>query len=173
MMTEHSLKLTKISILWMHLDEAAFLISEAREKELKKYNLSSVQMKVLLALNYLSFAPTIQELCRLVVRGHASLSLLTDKMVAKGLIEKHPDTENKNQTRISITRKGKETLQQLIPRKPIPDILSVLSEEECDQLIACLKKIIARAVEVTSPKYPPDLDELNKLLRIGTKVRGD
>jgi DNA-binding MarR family transcriptional regulator len=152
----------------MHLDEATFLISTAREKELKKYNLSSVQMKVLLALNYLGFSPTIQELCRCVVRGHTSVSLLTDKMESKGLVEKQQDAENKNQTRVSITDKGRQTLQQLIPRKPIPDILSVLTEEECNQMTGYLKKIIARAVEVTSPEYPPDLDELSKMLTRGT-----
>ncbi len=155
----------------MHLDEATFLISESRERELKRYNLSSVQMKVLLALNYLVAAPTIQELCRLVVRGHTAVSLLTDKMVAKGLVKKTQDINNKNQTRVSITEKGKQTLQRLLPRKPIPDILSVLSEEECDQLIEYLERVIARAVEVISPKYPPDLNELSKMLKTGARIK--
>ncbi len=163
--------LTKISILWMHLDEAVFLISTARERELKKHNLSSVQMKLLLTLNYLGSIPTIHELCRLLVRGHTSVSLLTDKMAAKGLVEKYQDFNNKNQTRVSITEKGKETLKHLIPRKPIPDILSILSDEECDQLIQYMKKVIARAVEVASPRYPPDLQELSQMLKMGTKQK--
>jgi DNA-binding MarR family transcriptional regulator len=162
-------KLNTTSIVWMHLDEATFLISEARERELNKYNLSSVQMKVLIALNYQGNAPTIQELCQMVVRGHTSVSLLTDKMVAKGLVEKRQDSDNKNQTRVSITEKGKQTLHLFIRRKPIPDILSVLSEEECHELIGLLKKVIERSIEVTSPQYPPDLVELTRMLKVGTK----
>jgi DNA-binding MarR family transcriptional regulator len=161
-------QLSKVSVLWMHLDEAAFLISTAREKELKKNNLSSIQMKVLLTLNYLDRALTIQELCHWLARGHTSVSLLTDKMMGKGLVEKYPDLNNKNQTRVSITRQGKQTMRKLSPRKPIPDILSILSEEEADQLIFQLKRIISQAASVTSSKFPPDLDELSNMLIKGT-----
>jgi MarR family transcriptional regulator, organic hydroperoxide resistance regulator len=160
-------KLIQISILWMHLDEAAFLISTARERELKKYNLSSVQMKVLLILNYLDHALTINEMCRWLVRGHTSVSLITDKMESKGLVKKYPDANNKNKTRLLITDKGKQTIFQLIPRKPIPDILSILTEDERDLLISYLKKIIHQSIKVTSPEYPPQLDELSMMLTMG------
>lgn len=161
---QESGKLLKVSILWMHLDEAGFLISTAREKELKKNNLSSIQMKVLLALNYLDQPLIIQDLCHWIVRGHTSVSLLTDKMVEKGLVEKYPDINNKNQTFISITKKGKQTVHRLNTQRPIPEVFSGLSEGECDQLISYLKKIINQAVEVTSPPYPPNLDELSEML---------
>jgi DNA-binding MarR family transcriptional regulator len=164
-----SARLTKLSILWMHLDEAAFLISTARERELKKYKLSSVQMKALLTLNYVGRALTIYELCRWLVRGHTSVSLMTDKMVIKGLVEKYQDAKNRNKTRVVITNKGKQILRQLIPRKPIPDALSILSNKECDQLIAYLGKIIHHAVDVIKPDYPPNLNELSKMLTKGIK----
>jgi DNA-binding MarR family transcriptional regulator len=162
-------QLYKVSILWMHLDEAAFLISTAREKELKKNNLSSIQMKVLLTLNYLDRALTIQELCHWLVRGHTSVSLLTDKMMNKGLVEKYPDLNNKNQTRVSITKCGQQTLHELRPRKPIPEIFSILTDEESDQLIFQLKRIIHQAASITASKYSPDLDELSNMLIKGTK----
>jgi DNA-binding MarR family transcriptional regulator len=162
-------ELAQISILWMHLDEAAFLISTAREKELKKAGLSSMQMKALLVLNYVGSAMTIQELCHWLVRGHTSISLITDKMLNKGLVEKYPDAENKNQTRVSITPGGKQALARLLPSRPIPDVLSVLSGEECDRLVASLKKIVASAVAVTSPQNPPNLEELSRMLITGTK----
>ena len=164
-----SARLTKLSILWMHMDEVSFLIATARERELKRYNLSSVQMKVLLSLNYLDRPMTIRDLCRWVIRGHTAISLLTDKMAGKGLVEKYQDDENRNQTRVAITEKGQQTLYQLIPRKPIPDILSVLSDEECDQLIALLEKVMTRAQDIAAPEYPPDLNELAKMLRKGIR----
>lgn len=164
-----SVKLAKLSILWMHLDEVAFLIATARERELKRYNMSSVQMKVLLSLNYLDRPMTIRELCRWVVRGHTAISLLTDKMAAKGLVEKYQDTQNRNQTRVAITEKGQQALYQLIPRKPIPDILSVLSDEESALLIGLLEKIMARAVAVAAPEYPPNLEELAGMIRKGIR----
>jgi DNA-binding MarR family transcriptional regulator len=166
---DESVNLAQLSILWMHLDEAAFLISTAREKELKKVELSSLQMKALLVLNYVGEAMTIHELCHWLVRGHTSISLITDKMVNKGLVDKYPDASNKNQTLVRITRKGKNVLSHLLPSKPIPNVLSVLSAEERDQLITYLKKIIAQAVTVTSPPNPPNLDELSRMLVTGTK----
>jgi DNA-binding MarR family transcriptional regulator len=166
-----SQKLTQISILWMHLDVASFLISTERERELKKHNLSSTQMKILLILNYLGQPLTIREVGRWIVRGHTSISLITDKMAGKGLVKKYQDDNNKNQTLVSITRKGKQTLYRFIPRQPIPDILSVLSEEESNHLVACLKKIIKQAENVIADKRTPDLEELNKMLTAGTRRR--
>jgi DNA-binding MarR family transcriptional regulator len=162
-------QLKEASILWMHLDEASFLISTAREKEQKKYNLSSVQMKVLLILNYLDKSLTVNELGRWLARGHTSVSLLTDKMKSKGLVEKHPDSANKNQTLVSITRKGKLTLLKLSPRKPIPEVFSTLSEDECAQLKSILEKVIHQAIKVTSPENPPNLDELSRMLMADIK----
>jgi DNA-binding MarR family transcriptional regulator len=157
-------RLYKNSILWMLLDETTFLISNAREKELRKNNLSSVQIKVLLTLNYVGHSLTVQELCHWMIRGHTSVSLLTDKMVDKGLVEKNTDINNKNQTLISITKKGKQIIHRLNTQKPIPEVLAGLSEEECDQLIIYLKKILNQAVDITSPPYPPNLDELSGML---------
>jgi|WetSurMetagenome_2_1015567.scaffolds.fasta_scaffold202374_1 DNA-binding MarR family transcriptional regulator len=157
-------RLYKSSVLWMLMDETSFLISNAREKELRKNNLSSVQIKVLLTLNYLDHSLTVQELCHWTVRGHTSVSLLTDKMVDKGLVVKYTDINNKNQTLISITKKGKQVVHKLNTQRPIPEVFSILSEEECDQLTAYLKKIINRAIEVTVPPYPPNLDELSGML---------
>ena len=157
--------LYKSSILWMLMDETTFLISNAREKELRKNSLSSVQIKVLLILNYVGHALTIQELCHWTIRGHTSISLLTDKMVDKGFVEKYTDINNKNQTLISITGKGKQIIHKLNTQRPIPEVFSVLSEEECDQLTLYLNKIINRAIEVTSPPYPPNLNELSGMLK--------
>jgi DNA-binding MarR family transcriptional regulator len=156
--------LYKSSILWMLMDETTFLVSSAREKELRKNNLSSVQIKVLLTLNYVGRALTIQELCHWTIRGHTSISLLTDKMVDKGFVDKYTDINNKNQTLISITRKGKQIIRKLNTQRPIPEVFSVLSQEESDQLTLYLQKLIKQAIEVTSPPYPPNVDELSGML---------
>jgi MarR family transcriptional regulator, organic hydroperoxide resistance regulator len=156
--------LYRSSILWMLMDETTFLISNAREKELRKNNLSSVQIKVLLILNYVAHALTVQELCRWTIRGHTSMSLLTDKMVDKGFVEKNIDKNNKNQTLVTITRNGQQIIRKLNTQRPIPEVFSVLSKQESNQLTLYLKKIINQAIKVTSPSYPPNLKELSKML---------
>ena len=70
-------------------------------------------------------------------------------MKRKGLIEKTKDFERKNLVRVTLTEKGKETLDSLKGMEIVDQMFSAISEEELQQLMSYLTILSDRACELT------------------------
>ena len=84
---------------------------------------------------------------RLLMRGHNTVTALLTRMENKGLISRTKDPVKKNSWKIGLTDKGKVAYQESLTRKVIHDALSVITDQEREQLIHSLQKIRERALD--------------------------
>ncbi len=136
----------QIAEFWAYLDYAAFAINKAREKDVRKFGLSVVQNKVLVILELFDHNPTIGEIAHILLREHASVVNLTNKMEAKGLLRKYRDTVKKSIVRLDITPKGREAYKKIVKRESLVNILSSMSPEEYRLIKPFLNRIYEKAL---------------------------
>ena len=132
---------------WAYLDYAAFAMNKAREKEVRKYGVSTVQNRILVLLRLFKHNPTIGEIAHILLREHSSIVNLTNKMEARGLLTKYRDPVKKNITRLAITEKGIQAYYNVAKRQSLINILSVMSQEEYQKIKVFLNRIYERALD--------------------------
>ena len=120
--------------------------AKVRTRELRAYNLSPVEAAVLATISAMNGKANPSSISRRLLREDHSISELLIRMEKKGLIIKTPDAERKSVVDITLTPKGEDVSQKSTSIKSITEMLSCLSDSECQQLAASLKKITRKAV---------------------------
>lgn len=141
--------------IWIILDQAHAAIYAAREKELRKYNLSTMKSAVLCDIEKIGSEVTPAELSRWLLRRSHSVSGLLNRMAKDGLIEKTKDLHRKNLVRITLTEKGKQAYKDSLNRVSIHQLMYCLSVEERKQLYSSLEKLRNMALQETGTPKPP------------------
>ena len=113
----------------------------ARQRELDAFNISPEQAYILLLIHNLGRKTTLAELTKYTGRRLSTLSVQLTKMEKNGLVKKFRATPNSNLVMFELTEKGFNVYKKSIKMKSDKAIMSVLSEEERQQLISLLKRI--------------------------------
>ena len=143
-------------VLWALLNQATDAMHKARQKELDQYGVSSADAGVLFVIQAIGERATPAEITRWLLREPHTVSELLSRMEKEGLVSKTKDLEKKNLVRVSMTEKGRQVYQQSTKRKSIHKMMSCLSEEERQQLMASLEKLRNRALgELTEKRSKP------------------
>ena len=129
--------------LWLLLAHTRHAISKARQKELRRYNLSSRQAAILAAIDTIGDTATPAEIARWAFREPHTISELLFNLERRGIVKKVKDLGKKNQVRVVLTDKGREVYRQVSKRASIHRIMSFLPDEERQQLKSCLEKLLA------------------------------
>lgn len=130
-------------------------ILRARDKELSKHGISSIEAGVLFIVQAVGDRTIPAEISRWIFREQHTVSALLSRMVKKGLIRKTKDLEKKNLVRVSLTDKGKQAYENSLGRESIHQIMSALSEEERQQLSLSLRTLRDKAFEALRIEYKP------------------
>ena len=130
-----------LSFLWVMLHQARDAIFKVREKELKKYNISTTKAAVLFNIQAIGYEATASEIARHLLRESHSISTILSRMEKQGLVKKVKDLDRKNMVRVYLTDKGKKVYIEAAKRESICEIMSCLSDEERRQLISSLNKL--------------------------------
>lgn len=151
--------------LWQLLSRTRHLVFKARQKELNRYGISANYAAFLSAIDRLGKRATPTVLSQEFFMERHSASELLVKMEKHGLIKRVRDLERKNLIRAELTEKGYETYRNAIKRKSINNVISILTQEEKNQLWLILSKMRERALkQLKMPHiniYPPsDPEEL-------------
>ena len=130
----------------------------ARTKELFQHGITPEEASVLFVVQAIDYKATPTEISRWLLREpHSTLGLLS-RMEKKGLVTKSKDLEKKNLVRVAITEKGQQAYEQAAKRESIHRILSSISDDECEHLVACLQLLRDKALEeagiVDKPPFP-------------------
>jgi DNA-binding MarR family transcriptional regulator len=143
--------------LWVLLHQTTDAVIKARQKELDQFDISFIEVGVLVVIQAIGEKATPSEISRRILREPHSVSALLNRMEKKGLVRKTQDLDRKNLVRVSITEKGRQAYDKSTRRKSIYNIISSLSEEERQQLRSCLEKLRSKAFKelVVEPKPPP------------------
>ena len=131
------------------LGKARHFMFQARQKELKPYHIAPRQANTLIILYNLRKKATLAELAKNTDRGINTLSIQMSRMEKDGLIKKVRETPKSNQLRFELTDKGLNTYKKVKKINSVKTIMSVLSEEQRQQLISMLEAIIAEAEKYT------------------------
>jgi len=147
--------------LWVLLHQAETAMFRARDKELRKYDLSAMWAAVLYivqVIEYVDLQATPTEISRWLFRRPHGVSTLLRRMEKEELVKLVKDLGQKNLIRVAITEKGYQAYRDSIKRDSIHRIMSSLSEEEHRQLKSWLLKIRDTACEDLridlKPLYP-------------------
>ncbi|MFC1933125.1 MarR family winged helix-turn-helix transcriptional regulator [Chloroflexota bacterium] len=135
--------------LWILLAETRHTMFKVRKKELAFSGILPRQAHVLRIIHEFGDKVTLKEISKHISREVHSISEQTSRMEKKGLLKKNRELPGTTFTRFEITEKGLEALDLVIKRASIHTIISVLSEEERQQLRLCLEKLLSKAKEIS------------------------
>ena len=138
---------SKNSIIYSRLliGKARHLLVAARQKELDLYHISLRQASVLTFIHNLGDKADLAELAKLTDRNTNTLSIYMTRMENYGLVKKIRDSPKSTKLRFELTEKGLNIYKDIKKIKSTRLIMSALSDEERQQLISLLEKIISRA----------------------------
>jgi MarR family transcriptional regulator, organic hydroperoxide resistance regulator len=135
--------------LWQLLLNTVNMVSKARTKELQKHTISTNTAAVLDCIISSPTNPTPSQIARWLIREPQSTSGILNRIEKRGLITKTVDSARKNVIRVALTEEGKELYNKIIKkRKTIHSIVSVLSEEERQQMETCLRKLQTKVTPI-------------------------
>lgn len=141
--------------LWGLLGQTADVMLRARQKELYRYGVSAIEAGTLWVIQVIGEKATPAQITRWLLREPHTVTELLNRMVKKGLVTKTKDLERRNLIRVSITEKGRQAYEQSTKRKSIHKMISSLSEEERQRLMASLKKLRNRALKELRVEHKP------------------
>lgn len=141
---------------WVLMDQTRHAMDKSREKELRQYNMTPAQAAALYIIDTSGRKTTPSTISQWHLRETSSMSGLLARMEKEGLILRTRDLRRKNQVRISITRKGRRAYRKSLARESIKNIMSCLSDEECQQFTSLLLKLRDKALqEIGVRRIPP------------------
>jgi DNA-binding MarR family transcriptional regulator len=140
------------------LNQTTETIFRARQKELSQYNISTSQGAVLFIVKALGDKATISEISRWLLRKPHTVSEIISRMEKKGLLEKNRTPKRKSIIKVELTPKGLEIYRKSKKRRSFRNILSSLSLDERQQMLAYLKRLKESAVNELKSQDEIELD---------------
>jgi len=126
--------------LYILLDQANSIMSNAIDLELRHLRTTQPQVRVLTMLSREDRPVTIEELANWCIKEFNSVSTLINRMEQKGLIKKSK-MEGDLKTYVTLTEKGSILYHLQVTERSIHLVFNKLSAKEKKQLEAILKKV--------------------------------
>ena len=141
--------------LWSLLGQVNDGMLRARDKELRQFGISAVQVAIMYAIKTLGHPPTQSEIARWVVRKPHTVAAALERMERQGLIKQVRNAAGRKQVSVQITEKGEDVYRrQHKQRRTIPAILGGLAPEERESLRTILRKLRDNTLSELAPKPP-------------------
>jgi DNA-binding MarR family transcriptional regulator len=132
--------------LWLLLSQTRSAIFKVRHKKVGQY-LHPNQAAALVSIWAFEGRITPAALSRRLFLEPHTVSELINRMQKKGLVTKKKDRKKGNVVRISITKKGREVCRQAMGQDLIHQFMSLLSEEQRQQLRESLTVLYNEALK--------------------------
>ena len=129
------------------LGQAAHAMVRAREDELRKAGITSIQAAILYIAKVLKEPVTTAILSRWLLRERHTIWAVLDRMERQGLVKKVRDLPRKDVVRVILTDKGEKAHARASEGKAIRNIVSCLSPEERDIIRAYVERLRDKAIE--------------------------
>jgi DNA-binding MarR family transcriptional regulator len=132
---------------WSTFNQAYWVVIRVAEAELRALDLTMIQAAVLYWVKTSKEPPTPADLSRLLFRRPHTVSDLLDRMEKQGLVRRKRDSKRKNVSRIVLTDKGEQAYKRQKEVGAVARILSELTPEESETVLAALDKLRRKAIE--------------------------
>jgi DNA-binding MarR family transcriptional regulator len=140
--------------LYILLDQATSIVTNAVELEIKHLRMTQPQVKVLTMLSREDRPVTLDELANWTLKEFNSVSTLINRMEQKGLIKKLKK-EDDLKTYIALTEKGSDLYHKQVTERSIHLIFGKLTAEEKKQFDFLLKKVRDTTRDLLGLDYRP------------------
>jgi MarR family transcriptional regulator, organic hydroperoxide resistance regulator len=131
--------------LWISLTQLRRTIVQSRDKLIDRQLIPPAQGAALYYIHTCSEGTTITILSSVMSLNHSSVSELVDRMENKGWIKRIKDVRDARQTRITLTREGKEVCHQGAQSEYICEIISILTKKQREQFKSMLDRLKEKA----------------------------
>lgn len=149
--------------LWVLMRQTRDAMTKAREKELGRYGISSIQAAVLFTVQAIGSEATPAEISRRLVREPHSVSGLLVRMEKQGLIKRVKNLPRRNMVRVVMTKKGEAAYDLSTRRNTMHEIMTVLADDERKSLWDNLEKLRDKALKLAGIEhelpFPPHWSE--------------
>jgi DNA-binding MarR family transcriptional regulator len=117
------------------------------DRAVGEFGLTAEQYSVLTAIKHLDDPVRPTDIGRLVDHKVNTVSMIIDRMVKAGLVERIRDLADRREVRLLITSKGEKALQPATSAvsRLIKEILSPLSDDDMDTLVNLLETVREKA----------------------------
>jgi DNA-binding MarR family transcriptional regulator len=132
---------------WSTFNQAYWVMIRVAEQELRSLDLTMIQAAVLYWVKTCKAPPTPADLSRLLFRRPHTVLDLLGRMEKQGLVKRTRDPKRKNVSRIVLTDKGEKAFKRQKKVRGIAAILSELTPEETETVLAALEKLRQKAIE--------------------------
>ncbi len=139
--------------LWGRLDATAFAISRLRELELAPLGLTVEQAALLRHIQGADRGTTIKRVMHATLRQQHSISILVNRMVRAGLVEKQRSPGDR-ESRILLTHRGHDVLKK-VSNNSIDAVFAVLAPEDKEPFACSLRSLHEKARSMLVPDTPP------------------
>ena len=140
--------------LYKWLQRTSNISLKIRGKELLSHGVSAMHAAVLDTVLEIGEKATPAEIARRLVREPHSISNLLNRMEKQGIVCKVNDLDRKNLKRVVLTQKGRDTYAKISERNSLVSLMSNISNDEYNQLVEKLKKILANAYNILGKRNP-------------------
>ena len=142
---QNSIDLDTLIDLRLLLRRTEETIQKARQKELRKYGITTEASAVLHIISDLGGSARLQELSRWLFRKQHTTQELLNRMEKAGLVQRINEPDRKNGVRVALTEQGKALYRQTKQLRGPRKIFSSLDKEQRIQLESFLHTLLHEA----------------------------
>jgi DNA-binding MarR family transcriptional regulator len=139
--------------LWLLFASIHHKMVSLRENELKPYNITTGQLRMLRIIESLGSKAILSEVAKIVERKLDVISRQASMMEKDGLITRIRDKPKSSLLRLELTDKGQELLKTINSSQGLNEVLSVLTEKERQQMSSALKRVLTKLNKYSTEKH--------------------
>ena len=132
------------------LEKTSDSVFNAAQKNMATHNLNPREAYILFLLYHLGHKATLTELAKYRNRKLNTISVQMTKMQKVGLVEKGRAVSNTTRLHFELTEKGLNTFYACSKLMACKELMSRLSDEERQQLITLLEKILKNGQKIST-----------------------
>ena len=138
---------------WLLCHQCHNLISRCEEVQFSSNNITPEQHRVLMVIRYAKDPVKPTDIARWLDRRSHSISLIIERMLRRGIVDRIRDMPDRRSVRLVITKKGDEILNQANAAgwKLISELLSDFSGDDLQTLIRLMSKVREKAFTYLQP----------------------
>lgn len=138
------------------------LLTRSENAVFNNLDLTTRKHAVLLALENLEDPVTVIDVARWLDRNANGISMLVERMVRDGLVNRIRDLPDRRTVRLEMTPKGKMIYQEAnkLSWQMIQDVFCELSEEQLAEMAECLENVRTRTFGCLKLEKPTDIQVL-------------
>jgi DNA-binding MarR family transcriptional regulator len=144
-----------LSRTWLLIHQCHRLMTRMENRIFHKVGLTTRKHAVLFALRNLPEPVTVTDVAHWLDRNPNGISMLIDRMVNDGLINRVRDMHDRRSVRLNITPKGERAINEgnKLTRKAFKELFGGISDEEFDIVSDLLEKVRFRSLDFLKLEY--------------------